>query len=125
MFAANTDVSAGKTTKLIRLARLARFARLFRLAKLANLRKFSRLVNKRLRKIGMTKPGMEFAGRIGFLGGVVLLITHVVACLWINLSRERTKLNNDHLVWVNTIDGELVQVYNNWYARRFSPFSLA
>ena len=67
----------------------------------------------------MSKPGMEFAGRISFLGGVVLLITHVVACLWINLSRERTKLHSDELVWVNTIDGELVQVYNNWYGRQY------
>jgi len=119
IYAKNIEVTPGSSTKLIRLARLARFARLFRLTKLANLRKFSRIVNNQLRKVGMSKPGMEFVGRILFLAGVVLLITHVIACLWINISRENTVRGLDPLVVLQAEDGESIEVYDNWFARQY------
>lgn len=119
IYAQDFEVTAGSSTKLIRLARIARFVRLFRLTKLANLRKFSRMVNNQLRKVGMSKPGMEFAGRITFLAGVVLLITHVIACLWINLSRERTMRGLDRLITIEAPDGEIIEVYDNWFARQY------
>lgn len=80
-----------RSTKMVRLARLARFARLARLTKLASLRRFTKMVNEMLRSIGVSKPGMEFLGRIAFLAGVVLFVTHVVACLWINSGRTYTE----------------------------------
>jgi len=80
-----------RSSKMIRLARLARFARLARLTKLASLRKFTKKVNETLRQVGVGKPGMEFIGRILFLAGVVLFVTHVVACLWINSGRTYTE----------------------------------
>lgn len=119
MAAAEEEVTVGSSTKLIRLARMARFARLFRLTKLANLRKFTRMINNSLRKIGMSKPGMEFLGRVLFLAGVVLLMTHVIACLWINLSRDDTIKRVNPLVQVTALEGELVNVYDNWYAREY------
>lgn len=111
--------SVASSSKLMRLARLARFARLFRLTKLANLRKFTHKVNVSLRKIGMSKPGMEFFGRIMFLAGVVLVITHVIACLWINLSRQRTLHGNDGIVRIVAKDDNIYEVYDNWYARTY------
>lgn len=80
-----------RSTKMVRLARLARFARLARLTKLASLRRFTKMVNEMLRRIGVSKPGMEFIGRILFLAGVVLFVTHVVACLWVNSGRTYTE----------------------------------
>lgn len=80
-----------RSTKMVRLARLARFARLARLTKLASLRRFTKMVNESLRSIGVSKPGMEFVGRIVFLAGVILFVTHVVACLWINSGRTYTE----------------------------------
>ena len=85
------DTEGARSSKMIRLARLARFARLARLTKLASLRKFTKKVNETLRQIGVGKPGMEFVGRILFLAGVVLFVTHVVACLWINSGRSYTE----------------------------------
>ena len=80
-----------RSTKMVRLARLARFARLARLTKLSSMRKFTKMVNEALRTIGVSKPGMEFLLRIMFLAGVVLFVTHLVACLWINAGRTQTE----------------------------------
>ena len=117
LFEPGVEVSAGSGSKLARLARIARFLRLFRLTKLANLRKFTRAVNSFLRKVGVSQPGMEFFGRVLFLASVVMLITHVIACLWINLSRERSMRGLDQLVLIETVDGEAIQVYDNWFGR--------
>ena len=141
LFEPDAAVSAGSSSKLARLARIARFVRLFRLTKLANVRKFAAVVTNFLRKIGFSQNGIEFIGRIAFLAAVVMLVTHVgestalsplplifshrsekslcgaVGCLWINLSRERSMQGLDRLVLIETVDGETVQVYDNWFGR--------
>ena len=119
LFEPGVEVSAGSSSKLARLARVARFVRLLRLTKLDNLRKAARAVNNFLQKVGMSTPGVEFMGRVAFLASVVLLITHVVACLWINLSRERSMRGLDQMVLIETSDGETVQVYDNWFGRAY------
>jgi hypothetical protein len=132
------DPQGARSSKMIRLARLARFARLARLTKLASLRKFTKMVNETLREIGVGKPGMEFVGRIMFLAGVVLFVTHVVGCLWINSGRAYTERctmigsPNYHDVPQDWIDckrdpatPEIPWVagagLNNWYANEYWP----
>ena len=133
-----SDTAPASGTRMIRMARLARFARLIRLSKLANMRKFFKMVNNTLHNIGVSQPGMEFAGRLVFLAGVVLFITHVIACLWINVGRELTKLGHGYLIMsdrpmASTLSADCLEVdsgdceivadsvpaYNNWYAMEY------
>ena len=113
------EVTMSSSTKMIRLARMARFARLFRLTKLANLRKFTSQANETLRRVGLTKPSLEFFGRICFLAGIVCLVTHVIACLWINLSRDLTIVADPRDV-VGTYDARGEEgLLNNWYSQEY------
>ena len=95
--------SANRTSKMIRLARLTRFARLARLMKLANLRKTFKYVNNQLRTLGITQPGMEFAGRVVFLTIMVAIVAHVTGSLWIFRARNAMRT------------GDL----NSWYCVEF------
>ena len=54
-------------------------------------------------QVGISKPGLEFIGRILFLTAFVLFVTHVTACLWIS-----------HSVTL-TADG----VRPNWYTSEY------
>lgn len=97
------SVASGRSAKMIRLARLGRLARLIRLAKLVNLRKFAKKANNMIREIGISKPGLEFIGRILYLTCFVLFVTHVAGCLWISHARTLTEDEN----------------FSNWYANEY------
>jgi hypothetical protein len=80
----------GASYPILRDAKLLRLGRLVRLTRIFGLHKLMEYVNDQLKSVGVSKPHLEFIGRVAYLSTVVSIIVHVLGSFWIFLSRGLT-----------------------------------
>ena len=82
----NDDESnLAKTTRYLRFLRFGRLMRLIKLAKGSSMQDFLNLASEFGSNVGISPEQGQFVGRILFLVFVMLILSHMVGCLWLHI----------------------------------------